>query len=400
MKKLYLILIALFLFESQLNAQDLNWKYNDHYKDKLLYLHAYVNYSFLTSWNFNWEKNMFNKSAVRMSFGSVEINDLLNDYRAIINVPLNSGMWFQIDHSIYSSQQYNSNEQSLMIGVEKSVCPNTSLYLQIHPAFDKEDMDGTLGLLFTNTDRTQYLQLGLCLDDFIYDSKNDLGGISSQVPVGMSWCMRTGFKKIRIFTEGKFTTGFKRKYSDLQKPPEIAGHNRQINHFITKLYYVSKPYKMAELSLHYYGFKEVKDFYLPELNYSYNNQVYLLAFKYIFSISSAHRFRFISQYVIQRANSKGWKAYEYSRNEFLPAVFYEYGSANSKWELGYMASVFEWDYQDLKPTNNYLHADYADKIKLGWTYTFSKHAKLQLSVSHTLKDWGFGGGNLQFITFF
>ena len=76
MKRNVKILLFLVLILQLLPAQKISWPYDNRYGDKLLYLHSVANYVFPVNDDFNWEKAQFQGTAIRMSFGSVEIEEL------------------------------------------------------------------------------------------------------------------------------------------------------------------------------------------------------------------------------------------------------------------------------------------------------------------------------------
>ncbi len=97
------------------------WEYDDRYKDELLFLHAFVNYDFNPEWYFFWEENRLRKNQTRMSFGSVEINDLLCNYHTVVNAPLARNWWFRLDHRYYASQHLDDKIEYLFMGFERVI---------------------------------------------------------------------------------------------------------------------------------------------------------------------------------------------------------------------------------------------------------------------------------------
>lgn len=75
-------------------------------------------------------------------------------------------------------------------------------------------MDAYGGYTFYRDDREQYLRVGLLLEDLAYESKNDLGGETTQVPVALQWALRLGTGNWWIFSEGKAGNGFKREFNE------------------------------------------------------------------------------------------------------------------------------------------------------------------------------------------
>ena len=383
---------------SQVLCQEQKWKFDNRYQDKLLFLHSFVNYEFNPDWNFLWEESQFQSTSTRMSFGSVEVNDLLCNAQVKINSELVPGFRFLLDYQQYASQHQDQETVSAFLGFEKSIFRNFSAYFLATPAFHKEEVDTRLGLSLDNSERTQYLRLAFCWDDFVYDSKNNLAGGTSQQPYGLCWYTRAGKDKLWFYSEGKYSQGFNRHYPDPAKSPDMMNHEQKIGNSLTKVYYKISQKSLVELSFIHYMYDEMKRFRMGGFSdFRYDNAIYLSAFKYLMPVSQNQRLRLIGRYVIQESNASGFKNYNYSRNEFLPAIFYEYWFTNFIWEFGYKGAVIDWDFDDLSPQNDYSFDGYTEKLKFGCTYKINDSAFLQLSISHVLSYWGFGGGNLQFI---
>lgn len=399
-KRLCKVFAFLILLNFVLNAQTPKWNFDDRYRDGLLYLHSLVNYTHTSLDNFNWETNRFQGRGVRMSFGSVEINDLLCDYQAVMNQPLEHGFWFMLNHRYYATQHRQTEDRYLELGFEKRIWQGFSAFFSGNPAFDKEDADLKFGLGLANQKRTQYIRLALCLDDPFYEAKNDKDGLAVLDAMGLNWQIRLPLRGFWIYSEGKFSTGFERQYPNPQKSPALTHHTQQINHCESKLYYEFEGKSLLELSLHYYEFFEEKKFYVLAENYFYQNRIWLHAIRYTWPWTKHQQLRLILRHVIQEAQANGFRNYLYERTEFLPALFYTYQYKKIYGELGYLGSAYEWDYLDQQPPDNYHNRDWTEKVKLGFGYRFNSQSRIELSVSHVLTYWGFGGGNLQFITMF
>ena len=401
MKKNLISIIVIFFFSNvNIHANPFAWNFERHYKDKLLYIHSLLNYELNPLWHFNWEENLIRKSGIIVSFGSVEIDDLLCNTQVVINQNLGSGWWFRAKSNWYASQHKNTEEKSNFLGFEKNVFKNYSLFFLLAPAFNKEEFDIKMGISITNSNLKKYFRVALCLDDFVYDQKNDKGGKTSREPVGIEWLLRYGKNKLWFFSEGKYSKGFKRNYRDIKRSPEVNFHQQQINNLNMKLHYHVPQKMLLQFSFSHYHFSETKKFYDSALDYSYLNEINDCAFKSIFRITNKNRIRLESHYIIQNSNCCGFKNFKYKRRELLPAFFYEYILKKNTWEVGLMGAMYNWDYDAKNSLENYDQNDFVDKVKLGWTYNFNQKANLQISISHVISINGFGGGNVQYLMFF
>ncbi|MCK4696138.1 MAG: hypothetical protein KAT74_10265, partial [Candidatus Cloacimonetes bacterium] len=77
-----------------------------------------------------------------------------------------------------------------------------------------------------------------------------------------------------------------------------------------------------------------------------------------------------------------------------------YSLSKSEWEIGYMISNFDFNYDDIIAENNYEKNCYEEKVQISWTYNINKNTRLLLSLSHVPSIDGFGGANLHYIMFF
>lgn len=394
-KKLVILFLFIYAVVFKLNA--LEWKYDDKFQDKLLYLHAIVNYQYHPLWDFDWERDQFSRNGIRFSFGSVETHDLLCKTEIIMNEHLGGGFWFTLNQDWLAGQHISKEQRKLYLGIEKSIIKNLYVTLAFDPAFNKEKIDGEAGLMLADSDRKKYLRLTLNVPDFVYDEKNSSGGKTLNTPLMLKWRGRYGLGQLWFYAEGRYGNGFERTFNDPEKSPDIHYHAQNTNQFDLKLYYRFDAGTLLEGSFHGYHFFEDKEFYSAGNSYRFENDIYWSALKYIHPFSEKHRVRLIGRYVFHEAEAGGFKNFDFRRDEFLPAVFYEYLTGNSIWEFGYMGAFFEWESDSPDAMYQYARSDYTEKLKLAWTYGFKDKALIQLSLSHVLSYWGFGGGNIQFM---
>ncbi|MBD3225739.1 MAG: hypothetical protein GF313_13505 [Caldithrix sp.] len=398
MYKFIILLVATCTALAQ-NASDKT--YTKTYQNKLLFLHARANYALNEAWNYRWQAKRINSNGLRLSFGSVEKNDLLSKLDLIVNQQLNSDWHFHLNYYWHESQYPNKPEQFIYMGLERRIYKNLSTFLHFNPSFDKEAIDFRSGFILTNDDRTQYVKVALDWNDFIYQAKNDRGGITQQDAKGIYWLMRYKNGSFTFFSSGIYNPGFKRKFPDLIKSPDLRMHNQQITRQIIKLYYHFDRNTFLQLGYNKYHFEEGKSYTEINKNYSYRNAIAFYSLKYLTPLNNRWYLRTALHCIKQSSNADADEHLQIERREILPAVYldYRYGK-HSAVELAYMGTTINWDYNNAALIPNAKHETYTEKIKLGWNYHFSKKSRVQFSLSHVISYWGFGGANVQYELYF
>jgi hypothetical protein len=122
--------------------------------------------------------------------------------------------------------------------------------------------------------------------------------------------------------------------------------------------------------------------------------------EYIKRFQQNHRIRLMGQVIGQDALNYGYQAHLFDRNDLLCGGFYEYILGSHSIELGYMFTIYDYEYQDYGYRADFNEKGYTDKLKLGWLYSFPNNAIINISLSHQVSIGGFGGANLQYIMFF
>lgn len=400
MKRNLRCFILVFLLSSEVAAEDFQWEFEDTYRDRMLYLHAFMNYQLDAFWQWEWEQSYFSRHGFRLTVGSVTTDELLVDGQLVINQDLGGGWRFRGRGTFYATHHLNSGERSSFMGFERTLYKNLAIFLLANPDYDKENTDASMGVLLTSQNREKYVRLAFITEDFVYQEKNDRGGISLKSPYALEWFLRYGSGKWWVYSGGKLSTGFERQYPDKEASPEIDYHQQQINHFTAKLYYLPADSSIIAMNFAYYQFEEAQNFTVPAQDYEYANTLYDTSIEFIAPFKRYNRFRLLSHYIHQSAQSREYSAHDFERNDLLMGLFYERFLSRHKIDLGYMFSLFEWDYKGFSGQDNYARDGYVDKIKLGWTYAFKNQARLQISISHQLNIGGFGGANLQYLMFF
>jgi len=375
--------------------------YEDNYTHDGIFVHEFISYAFHPFWQFEWERQFFQRNGLRISSGSLRTDELLVHGELTLNEDLSRGWWFNARGIWYSNLHRNHRDVSIYLGTERETVKGISLFALCFPRFNKEDLGVQLGLSWFSKHRQHYLSLALVLPELVWDEKNDLGGESSKKPVGIQWYGRYSIGKFTLFSEGYYSPGFERIFTDPEKSPLQTSHSQRINQAQFKIYYQSQSNSMLQFHFYTYLFKEAKSFYEMQNDFDYKNVTSNISIRYLFRFKEKQRLQLLSQYVIKDARSLGYRQHDFDRKDILAGVFYEYFWSDHALELGYMLSLYDWSYNS---QNDALDAElnnkYYDKVYLGYAFTFTENAIFRISVSHQPAIKGFGGGSIQYMMFF
>lgn len=395
-----LIVFTVLLWPGSSPGGEVLREYVEPYRDRLIYLHALINYELNAFWQYEWEQHFFSSNGFRLTVGSVTTTDLLGDGQLTLNPDLGGGWRFRGVGTWRAARHLNTEEKSTFMGLERHIFREFSIFLLTDPSYDKENTDACLGVLAADKTREKYLSAALVWEDFVYEEKNSRGGVSIQDPLALQWFLRYGTDKWWVYSEGKFSTGFERSFPERELSPLEQYHRQRIQHLSAKGYYRPAPATILGGAFYYYRFDEAKNFYQAEHDYRYRNTWYNGALELIFPAGTHARVRTLSHYVHQQAGSNGFNSHDFERNDFLAGVFYERIFARHFIDLGYMVSFFDWTYTGFAGQGDDQQNGYVDKLTLGWSYAFVKSARIHISISHQVNLGGFGGANLQYLMFF
>jgi hypothetical protein len=399
MQTIRLVLIFLLMIQLVI-ASEPEWSFEDPYHNKLAYLHTLINYDFNALWHNNWEKNYFKGNGFLISVGSVTTDELHYDASLVLNESLGKGWWFRGEGRIYESFYLSKSSKYTYMGLEKKITLNTSLYLIVNPAYNKEDTHLNMGFLITDSSRENYLRSGLVMEDFVYDEKNSLDGVSDQTPLSFQWRARFQKDNFALFSQGRWSRGYKRRYPNQELSPYLTAHNQRTNNAQVKIYFFPSEQSLLNLTYFHYDFDEMKQFVSQQYNYRYKNQFNNLSFEYLTKFILSNRFRLKMYYLNQHAGSHGYNAHDFKREDLLSGISYErYFSAHSI-EFQYLFAIVRTEYGTLPYNETQGSNSFRDKIKLGWMYTFPQGSKFYISLSHEIRGGEFGGANLLYMLLF
>ena len=393
----FFVLFLMIWFVS-VSATDIPWVEDNRYKDRLLYLHAFLNYEYNPYWRYNWERNLFSGNGFLYNVGSVTTHDLLVHGQLVINEELGAGWRFRGEGDWLETYHLDNVQKSTFMGLEKKIWKNNGLYLIVNPAYDKEYTDLNMGVLLADSSYENYLRLGLLYEDFVYDSKNAFDGKSIITPLSLQWRARIQRHNFGIYSEARISQGLSRRFPNPDKSPDITEYQEKINYLRAKLYYFPSDLSILSVAIYYYRYSQGKNYYQQEYDYEYRNQFIDFSFDYLTLLTNTDVLRFQMHLLTQSAGSEGYRAHQYDRQDLYGALSYERLFSSHRIELQYMIALPQWEYQSY--TESYQNEQFVDKVKIGWTYSFPQGAQLQISVSHELQSGNFGGANLMTIILF
>ncbi len=394
----YLTIYTLVLIQSLTASPE--WTYEDAYDDRMLYLHALINYRFDQHWYDRWESNLFAGNGFLLSVGSITVDDLLIDGHLVLNNDLGSGWRFQGDGRWLETRHLNTRTKDAFMGLEKLLTQNFSIFLQVTPFYDKEFTDIRTGFAIYDESKKNYLRLALKIDDFVYDDKNEFGAVTDRSPLGLEWHSRYQSEYWTMFTTGFLGTGFERSFPDRIKSPEITNHAQSVNRAEFKMYIHPEEYWLIGSGIIYYGFKDQKSFMNASDSYTYENRITDWFLEISHELHPRHGLRSLTHTVWQTSGSRGYRAHDYERTDLMTGLFYLLHLGRHSLEAGYMFTFVDWTYKNLIGGLDKGEDGYLDKLKLGWYYRFPNNAELNISISHQVSIGGFGGANLQYIMLF
>lgn len=396
---LYLTLI-LFLFSGKFLHPEVrfkNWRFDNNYKKKRIFLQSFVNYELDPSWQIEWQRNLFRQNALRLAFGSVSVKNLNSSIEAVINYDLGNGWYFRAESNKIKQKMKYELENNIFLGFEKKIYKQFSLYSQCNPTYDKEDIDILLGLSLMNDPADNYFRLALTYDDFLYDEKNPSGGKVVSEPLGIKWDVNLYKNKFLLSSSGKIENCFEVDFPDSSLSAERYSFNNKNDEFEIWLYYLFTAGHIAEVDFYHYYFRQSEKFYEQTSDYEYKDHIYDLALKYNHLCHPDLMLKTALHIIGQQAEAEGQRDYNFKRNELIPSIILEFRGENTFWEFGYIRNSYELNLDDNMGSSSYRRERSFQTLMIRWTYNFNAFARLQFSMSHVPDIEGAGAGNVNFL---
>ena len=378
-----------------------NWELEDGYQNDLLFLHEFVNYSFDPAWQFDWERRRFADNALRINTGSVASDELLTDIDANINEPLNDKWRFFGQFTRDGFRSKPNREEQLLLGLERQIFESSAIYVGVNPEYEKEFIDAEIGYGWYGDDRQRYVRLGVRLEDLNYEGKNGVGGLQEQDAIKLAWATRIGIAdNLYLYSEGLFGTGFERTFPNAETSPDVARHDQNDNRASFRLTHSGPEERLWSFILEYYDFAELKEFREPGFDYDYESRQFNAGVEHVRLLTERRRLRVVAQYVDWEASSTGFREHDFSRQDIVAGIFYEFLWPTSGITIAYAGGSPDYAYEAADPAESYTGGEYTDKLILSWRYNFSDDAVIRAGISHEAQEQGFGGAFVQYQMFF
>jgi hypothetical protein len=378
-----------------------DWAFEDGYQNDLLYVHALANYSWDLEAQFDWERRRFLNNALRVNTGSVSSDSLFTDVDLSVNEQLNDQWRFYGRFERDGQRRRSVTTEQLLLGFERSLFERSAVFVALNPEYDKSFMDMAIGYALFGETREDYLRISLLLEDFNFESKNNLGGTEQQQARSVEWVARWGLAgDWFVYSEGRIGQGFERRFEADATSSELLAQAQRNNRAELRFSRQSENGDLWSFWGEWVDFEDSRRFETPGFDYDYSNQEFTLSAEHVRRLSEKHRLRFLAHYVDRDATSVGFRGHTFEREDLVGGVFYERLRANSGISLGYSLGLPDFTYTAVDPDASYAQGEFSDKLILGFRYTFSPQAEVRASVSQEVSQQGFGGGAVQFQLFF
>lgn len=378
-----------------------DWAFEDGYRNDLLYVHSLVNYAWDLEAQYAWERKQFVNNSLRVNTGSASSDRLFTDIDLSLNQPLNDKWRLSARFERDGQRRRTVVTEQLLLGFERSLFENSAAFVTVNPEYDKSLLDVAIGYALYRDNREQYLRLSVLLEDFNFESKNDVGGTQEQQGMFLEWVARWRLAgDWFVYSEGRVGQGFERRFTDAAASPELASQAQRNNRAELRFSRQGEDGALWSFWGEWVDFEDARTFRTPGFDYEYGNREFTASVEHVRLLAEHHRLRLLAHYVDRKAESVGFKGHQYERKDILGGAFYEYLRANSGISVGYAPGVPDFDYVAVDPDASYALGDFSDKLIVGFRYTFSEQAEVRASLSQELSQRGFGGGAVQFQLFF
>lgn len=401
MKFLFPLPLVFLAFSAHSDLPQDEWAFEDGYGTDLLYVHALANYSWDLEAQFEWEQKRFVDNALRVNTGSVSSDRLFTDIDLGLNEQLNDDWRFFGRFERDGQRRRSVTTEQLLLGFERSLFERSAIFVALNPEYDKSFMDLAIGYALYGDTRENYLRVSLLLEDFNFDSKNDLGGTEQQQAGSVEWVTRWGLpNNWLVYSEGRIGQAYERRFDDAARSPELIAETQRNNRAELRFSRRSENGHLWSVWGEWVDFEDSRQFRTPGFDYDYSNREFSLSVEHVRLLSERHRIRLLAHYIDRDATSAGFRGHQYERQELVGGAFYERLRTNSGISIGYALGLPDFTYTAIDPDESYAQGEFSDKLILGYRYRFSPQAEIRASISQEVSEQGFGGGAIQFQLFF
>ena len=228
----------------------------------------------------------------------------------------------------------------------------------------------------------------------------DRGGLSEQVATSVEWTGRVECGIFELFSRGHYGSAARRSFPDSLLAPETLGSAEQRGYSVGRLRAIATESRFLEFELLHHEFEQTEIPRETGQAERYRNRIVDLVLRGVWGFDASWLVRAELHRLDQSASECGAGVFEYEREDWMPAVFFQWRPAKlHRFELGYLATSYEWrgSPEANAPADQ---SGYVQKLKLGWLIELSAMARLQFSLSHEPDPQRFGGGNVQMLLLF
>lgn len=373
-------------------ASEPAWPYERDLRNRLLLLHPLANYSLHPDQRAAWDRERVAGSAMLATIGSVHTEELLIDAQWALNADLAPGLRLRNDIVWFETRHLPFARRDFWLGLEGTATTGLAGVVQVQPAYDKEDLDLRLGILWSaGSDRSRYAQLLFVRESLVYEEKSDLDGTVAQPATGVDWLVRQALGRWTLTSQGRWRQGHVYSFPDSASSPALASESGRDDAMTVRLAYAPTPRAAVEaaLSLNETAAAEIHRDGL----YSHDYAGWLQHVSLCGLLPLDHRWRLRAEVhrASQRTDVTGWRAFHYRREEIMAAAYGEWRWADRHHlEAGYLNTWYDWHYAGEAAENGR-----ADKLSLAVQFGFVGEAALRFSLSHEVNLQRFGGFNAQ-----
>jgi hypothetical protein len=376
-----------------------DWPYDTDFGNALLHLHPELNYSQHPEWLDDWERSRFGDGRFRGAFGSSATDELLIDARWTFNPRLTTtGLRLRQDIVWQQRRHLPHDRLDLWLGFEQRVHGPWGVVAQATPAEDKETIDLRFGGLWASPDRTQYVQLLYLAEDFTADEKDPRQPATRDASRGVAWLVRLERGEWSLFSRGRWTGGYARRYPDAGASPTLRDESRRSDALVVRVRWRPAPRTHLELAWRQAEDAAARRYRGDAARYdhAYAGWYRTMSARGLVPLSPRWRLRAELHGLARRATVSGWRAMVYHRDEVMPGLWAEWSVGTRHWiELGYLGTFHRW-----RDAGAAERSGFTDKVELAAVFGLRDGAGVKLSLSHEVSLERFGGASVRVVAGF